>query len=121
MITMRYAILGKLTAKPKIDGRRIKVAKKAHVLCNGRTLCQAENGYKNPPRYTPIANPEPSQVCRNCRVLSGDRSAKSPRIEPPPEAGTDTHDIKDDYLTRQYEATMETDDRATETTILGAG
>ena len=36
--TMRYAILGKLTAKPKIDGKRIKVRKKARMMRNGRTL-----------------------------------------------------------------------------------
>ncbi len=63
MIAIRYAILGKLTAKPKIDGRRIKVAKKAHVLRNGRTLCCAENAYKNPPRYTPVVSPLPGQIC----------------------------------------------------------
>ncbi len=73
MITMRYAILGKLTAKPKIDGRRIKVAKKAHVLRNGRTVCQAENAYKKSPRYTSVENPEPWQICRNCLAMDGEQ------------------------------------------------
>ena len=76
MIAMRYAILGKLTAKPKIDGRRIKVAKKAHVLRNGRTLCQAENAYKKSPRYTSVENPEPWQICRNCLAMDGEQFAE---------------------------------------------
>ena len=73
MIAMRYAILGKLTAKPKIDGRQIKVAKKAHVLRNGRTVCQAENAYKKSPRYTSVENPEPWQICRNCLAMDGEQ------------------------------------------------
>ena len=73
---MQYAILGKLTAKPKIDGRRIKVAKKAHLIRDGRTLCRAENGYKKQPRYSPVERPEPSQVCRNCLALDGEQYAE---------------------------------------------
>ncbi len=67
---MQYAILGKLTARPKIDGKRVKVRKKAHMLRGGRTLCRAENGYKKQPRYTPVESPEPWQVCRNCLGLN---------------------------------------------------
>ena len=62
---MQYAILGKLTAKPKIDGKRIKVRKKAHMLRNGRTLCRAENAYKKQPRYTSVDSPEPRAVQRS--------------------------------------------------------
>ena len=68
-----YAILGKLTAKPKIDGKRVKVRKKAHMLRDGRTLCRAENAYKKQPRYTPVENPEPDQVCRICLGMDGTR------------------------------------------------
>ena len=73
---MQYAILGKLTARPKIDGKRVKVRKKAHMLRDGRTLCRAENGYKNPPRYTRVENAEPGQVCRNCIGLDSEQYAE---------------------------------------------
>ncbi len=73
---MQYAILGKLTAKPKIDGRRVKVRKKAHMLRDGRTLCRAENGYKKQPRYTAVENPEPWQICRICLGLDGEQYAE---------------------------------------------
>ena len=66
-----YAILGKLTAKPKIDGKRVKVRKKAHIIRNGRSICNAENGYKKQPRYNPVENPEPWQVCQNCLGPNG--------------------------------------------------
>ncbi len=69
-IAVQYAILGKLTARPRIDGKRVKVRKKAHMLRAGRTLCRAESGYKKPPRYTPVESPEPGQVCRNCLGLN---------------------------------------------------
>ena len=36
-IAVQFAILGKLTARPKIDGKRVKVMKKAHMLRDGRT------------------------------------------------------------------------------------
>ena len=68
---MQYAILGKLTAKPKIDGKRVKVRKKAHMLHRGRTLCRAENGYKKRPRYTEVENPETWQICRICLGMDG--------------------------------------------------
>ncbi len=57
-IAMKFAILGKLTAKPKIDGKRVKVRKKAHIIRAGRAICRAENAYKKLPRYTPVARPE---------------------------------------------------------------
>ena len=68
-IAVQYAVLGKLTAKPKIDGKRVKVRKKAHMLRGGRTLCRAENAYKKQPRYTAVEKPEPGQVCRICLGL----------------------------------------------------
>ena len=67
--TKDYAILGKLTAKPKIDGKRVKVAKKVHIIRAGRAICRAENAYKKQPRYTPVESPEPGQVCRTCLGL----------------------------------------------------
>ena len=70
-IAMKFAILGKLTAKPKIDGKRVKVCKKAHLIRAGRTLCRAENAYKKQPRYTAVENPEPCQICRICLGLNG--------------------------------------------------
>ena len=73
---MQYAILGKLTARPKIDGKRVKVCKKAHILRDGRTLCRAENGYKKRPRYTEVENPEPGQICRICLGLDGEQYAE---------------------------------------------
>ena len=98
---MRYAILGKRTARPKINGRRVKVMKKAHMLHDGRTLCQAENGYKKRPRYTPIENPEPWQVCKICLGMDGEQYAE-PSLS---------------VLMGERVA----EDRASETTILGAG
>ncbi len=76
---MQYAILGKLTAKPKIDGKRVKVRKKAHMLRDGRTLCRAENAYKKQPRYTAVESPEPDQVCRICLGMDGRLSETSPQ------------------------------------------
>ncbi len=75
---LQYAVLGKLTARPRIDGKRVKVRKKAHLIRAGRTLCRAENGYKKRPRYTEVENPEPRQVCRICLGLDG-RSENSPQ------------------------------------------
>ena len=80
-IAVRYAILGKLTARPKIDGKRVKVRKKAHLIRAGLTLCRAENAYKKRPRYTRVENPEPWQVCRNCLGLDGRSSETSPQAE----------------------------------------
>ena len=68
---MQYAVLGKLTARPKINGKRVKVRKKAHIIRDGRSICNAENAYKTQPPYTPVERPEPSQVCRNCLGLDG--------------------------------------------------
>lgn len=76
---MQYAILGKLTAKPKIDGKRVKVRKKAHMLHRGRTLCRAENGYKKRPRYTEVENPETWQICRICLGMDGVDIPERPR------------------------------------------
>ncbi len=78
-IAVQYAVLGKLTARPRIDGKRVKVRKKAHMLRRGRTLCRAENGYKKPPRYTAVENPEPGQVCRICLGLDGRSLETSPQ------------------------------------------
>ncbi len=66
----QHAILGKLTAKPKINGKRVRVRKKVHIIRNGRSICNAENSYKKQPRYTPVENPEPWQVCRICLGLN---------------------------------------------------
>ena len=96
-----YAILGKLTAKPKIDGKRVKVQKKAHMLRAGRTLCRAENAYKKQPRYTAVENPEPGRVCRICLGLDSEQYA-----EP---------------LLSVLMGERVAEDRASETTILGAG
>ena len=76
---MQYAILGKLTARPKIDGKRVKVRKKAHMLRDGRSICNAENAYKKQPRYTAVENPEPWQICRICLGMDGRPSAHSPQ------------------------------------------
>ncbi len=78
-IAMKFAILGKLTAHPKIDGKRVKVRKKAHMLRDGRTLCRAENAYKKQPRYTVVESPEPVEVCRNCLGLNGRAPKNSPQ------------------------------------------
>ena len=67
---MQYAVLGKLTAKPKIDGKRVKVQKKAHIIRDGRAICNAENAYLKPPRYTPVENPVAGQICRICLGLN---------------------------------------------------
>ena len=75
-IAMKFAILGKLTARPKIDGKRVTVRKKAHKLRDGRTLCRAENAYKKQPRYTAVENPEPSRICRNCLGLDSEQYAE---------------------------------------------
>ncbi len=82
--TMRYAILGKLTARPKIDGKRVKVHKKAHMLRAGRTLCRAENAYKKQPRYTPVENPEPDQVCQICLGLDVNKGDRHPQLPDDP-------------------------------------
>ena len=120
-IAVQYAVLGKLTAKPKIDGKRVKVRKKAHMLRDGRTLCRAENGYKNQPRYTPVENPEQSQICRNCLGLDG-RSENSPQA-----AGRFEQYAEPLLSVLMGERVAEglpdklADNRASETTILGAG
>ncbi len=87
----RYAVLGRLTAKPRIDGVRVRVAKKVHIIRDGRSVCNSENAYKKPPRLTTIENPEQSRICRNClsldaaqfdepslAVLMGERMAEEP-------------------------------------------
>ncbi len=70
-VAVQYAILGKLTARPKIDGKRVKVRKKAHVLRAGRTLCRAENAYKKQPRYTPVESPDAERICQICLGMDG--------------------------------------------------
>ena len=68
-LIVQYAVLGKLWARPKIDEKRVKVRKKAHMLRDGRTLCRAENGYKKQPRFLceiwEIFRPVPCVTVRN--------------------------------------------------------
>ena len=71
-----FAILGKLWAKPRIDGVRVRVAKKVHIIRGGRSVCNSENAYKNPPRLTTIENPEQSRICRNCLAMDGEQFAE---------------------------------------------
>ena len=118
---LQYAVLGKLTARPKIDGKRVKVRKKAHMMRGGRTLCRAENAYKKLPLYTPVESPDPWQICRNCIGLNGRPSETSPQAA----------DRLDQYAAPRLSVLMgervaeglpgEVADRASETTIRGSG
>ena len=77
-IAVQYAILGKLTAKPKIDWKRVKVRKKAHIIRAGRAICRAENAYKKLPRYTQVESPEPWEICRICLGMDGRARPRHP-------------------------------------------
>ena len=105
----QHAVLGKLTANPKINGKRVRVRKKAHIIRDGRSICNAENAYKTPPRYTPVENPEPGQVCRICLGLDGRDIPERPR-----------HPVRRDATARTRTAAVSSDDPIL-TGLLGLG
>lgn len=63
---MEYVIVGKPFTKQRIGGKKVRTAKKVHILANGKTLCQTENGYKRQPKYTLVIHPEKDQICKLC-------------------------------------------------------
>jgi hypothetical protein len=67
-----YAVVGKPFAKVRIDGRKVTVAKRAHVIRNGRTVCKVENAFRRrKPTYTYVVPGKQHPACRLCLAQSG--------------------------------------------------
>ncbi len=67
---MFYARVGKSHAKIKINGKKVKVAKKWHIIWKGKSLCKVENqGSQKANLKTAKTEMKEQFVCKNCLKL----------------------------------------------------
>ena len=74
----RYAVVGNFTARVRNDSGvgSHRVRKKAHMIGeNGRSVCNAENAFKNPPPLHFVQDDDIG-VCYICQKIVEDRTAE---------------------------------------------
>jgi hypothetical protein len=72
---MDYVVVGKPFAKMRRDGKKQRVAKRAHIRVDGKTLCKVENAFAKTPSYT-VVKPGVHAVCQLCQ----ERLGREPRL-----------------------------------------